>query len=71
MKSKRIHQGGRRTHAIAFDRGDEVVGELTEFARREKFSSSQFAAISVLGDLVLGRFNRGRESYKRIPIRER
>jgi hypothetical protein len=36
MKSKLIHDGGEKTYALDFDKGDEAASGLLRFARRER-----------------------------------
>jgi predicted DNA-binding protein with PD1-like motif len=70
MKSQVLSEGVERTFALIFDRGDEVVSELTRFAEREGLTASHFTAIGALSEATLGYFERDRKQYKRIPVRE-
>jgi predicted DNA-binding protein with PD1-like motif len=70
MKSKLIHEGAQKTFALVFDKGDEVVQELTRFAKQQKLDSSQLTAIGAFRSAVLGFFEREKKDYKRIPIDE-
>ncbi|HKY10156.1 MAG TPA: PPC domain-containing DNA-binding protein, partial [Candidatus Binatia bacterium] len=56
--------------AIVFDKGDEVVQKLTQFAKENKLAASHFTAIGAFESAVLGFFDRQRKDYRKIPINE-
>jgi predicted DNA-binding protein with PD1-like motif len=70
MRAKLLQASMPRTFVIAFDKGDEVVAGLMEFARRHDLGGSRFTAIGAFQDVMLGYFQADRKDYKRIPIRE-
>ena len=70
MRSKLLAQGESRTWALIFDRGDEIVEELTAFAKREELGAAHLSAIGALRDVTLGFFDPQRKEYRRIPVRE-
>ena len=70
MKSKLIHEGEQKTFAVIFDKGDEVVQELTQFAKQHDLTASHFTAIGALRNAVLGFFELASRDYKKIPIDE-
>jgi uncharacterized protein len=71
MKSKLIHEhGGQRTFALIFDKGDEVVSSLTDFAKKNGLGGSQISAIGAFKDVTLGYFDREKKDYKKIPVHE-
>ncbi len=71
MKAKRIHEdGGRRTFALVFDAGDEVVSGLTEFAGGNGLDAASFTAIGAFGTATLGYFDLEKSEYEKIPIHE-
>jgi predicted DNA-binding protein with PD1-like motif len=70
MKAKQINDEGRKTWAVVFDTGDEVVAGLTEFAKREGLAASQITAIGAFQDATLGYFDLEEKDYRRIPVRE-
>ena len=70
MKSKLIHEGEQKTFAVIFDKGDEVVQELTQFAKQHDLAASHFTAIGALRNAVLGFFELASRDYKKIPIDE-
>jgi predicted DNA-binding protein with PD1-like motif len=70
MKSKLLDATGQKTFALVFDKGDEVVGELTAFAKGERVRAAHFTAIGAFSEVTLGYFDRGRKDYKRMAIGE-
>jgi predicted DNA-binding protein with PD1-like motif len=71
MKSQRLHEvDGQRTFVLVFDKGDEVLAVLTDFARAQALSAAHFTAIGALSDATLGYFDRERKDYRPIPVRE-
>ena len=69
MRSKLL-QESPKNFALVFDKGDEVMAGLSDFAKRQRFSGSHFTAIGALSDVTLGYFDRARKDYKRIPLAE-
>ena len=67
MKSKQLDE---RTYALVFDKGDEVMSSLTEFAEQHRLTAAHFTAIGAFSDVTLGYFERDRKDYRRIPIGE-
>lgn len=71
MKSKLLHeQAGLKTFALIFEKGDEVVANLLDFARREKVHAASFQAIGAFERVTLGYFDWGAKDYRRIPVEE-
>ena len=71
MKAKLISdKPGDKTYALIFDKGDEVIGTLTSFAKENKLAASHLTAIGAFSSLVLGYFDRERKDYKKIPLNE-
>jgi predicted DNA-binding protein with PD1-like motif len=70
MKSRLLHDRGQKVFAVVFDKGEEVVAALTEFARRADLGASHFTVIGAFSDAVLGYFDRERRDYRRLPVRE-
>jgi len=62
--------GGEKTYAVVFAKGDEVLSGLTEFALREGLTAGYFTAIGALQRAQFGWFDRARQAYRHIPIRE-
>jgi predicted DNA-binding protein with PD1-like motif len=70
MKSKLLSNAPKKTWALVFDKGDEVIGGLKNFARENNLSASQFTAIGAFSELTLGFFVLEKKDYNHIPIRE-
>lgn len=70
MKTKLLYDQGEKTFAIVFDKGDEVISGLTEFAKRNNLGGSHFTAIGAFSDVVLGYFDWEKKDYKRISLKE-
>ncbi len=71
MREKVIYDHkGEKTYALIFEKGDEFMAGLTEFARRQGLMGSHFTAIGAFSDAVLGYFDRERKDYLRIPVGE-
>lgn len=70
MKFQVLAQGELQTFALIFDKGDEFVTALTEFAEKQKISGSHFTAIGAFRDVSLGYFDRQQKDYKKIPVEE-
>jgi uncharacterized protein len=70
MKSKLLDATGQKTFALVFDKGDEVVGELTRFATSERLGAAHFTAIGAFSEVTLGYFERARKEYKRMAVAE-
>ncbi len=70
MKSKLIHEGEQKTFALVFEKGDELVQELTAFAKERGLNASHFTAIGAFNNAVLGFFDREKKDYKKIPLNE-
>ena len=70
MKSKLIAEGTERVFALIFEKGDEVIANLTSFAKDHNLVACHFTAIGALQDAVLGYFDKNRKDYKKIPVKE-
>jgi predicted DNA-binding protein with PD1-like motif len=66
-----VHEvDGLKTYVLIFDRGDEVMRGLKEFAQRERLTASHFTAIGAFERATLGYFDWERKDYDRIPVDE-
>ncbi|MCA1716034.1 MAG: DNA-binding protein [Actinobacteria bacterium] len=70
MKAKLIHERGEKTFALVFDPGDEVMEELTNFAKENGLNAARFTAIGALSGATLGYFDMEKKEYEEIPIEE-
>jgi predicted DNA-binding protein with PD1-like motif len=49
--------GEERRHVLVFDKGDEVVASLLQFAKQEQLTAASFTAIGAFSDVTLGFFD--------------
>ncbi len=70
MKNKILVREPEKVFVLIFDKGEEVVGPLTSFARENGLAGSHFTAIGAFQDAVVGFFDRDRTDYRRIPFQE-
>jgi predicted DNA-binding protein with PD1-like motif len=70
MRSSLLLDRGERTFVVVFDKGDEVVEGLTDFAGRERLRASHLTAIGALRDVVLGYFDPAAREYRKLPLKE-
>jgi uncharacterized protein len=70
MRSKLLDATGQKTFAVVLDKGDEVVAELTAFAKAESMTAAHFTAIGAFSAVTLGYFDRASKKYLKIPVRE-
>lgn len=61
MQSQRTRYG----HAVRIEAGEEIVGALTEFARREGVRAAMISGLGALGECELGVFLPARREYVR------
>jgi len=45
MKFKLLNESGEKTFALIFEKGDEVIGALNQFAIEQRLLASHFTAI--------------------------
>jgi uncharacterized protein len=70
MKTKLLHAGEPRTHAVVFDTGDEVVEGLLEFAKQNGVEGAGFTAIGAFARATLAFFDLETKEYEEIPVDE-
>lgn len=70
MKSKLLNDAAEKTYALIFDKGDEVIAALTNFAAEKELGGAHFTAIGAFEKATLGYFDRERKEYSEIPIEE-
>lgn len=69
MKSKRL-QDSPATYALIFDRGDDPLSLLEQFAQHQNIDAAQFTGIGAFSEVTLLYFNRQRNDYRKIAVRE-
>jgi len=70
VRSETLHRNGEATFVLVFEKSDEVVEELTAFAKDYRLAGSHFTAIGGLSQVTLGFFDPRLKAYKRIPLHE-
>jgi predicted DNA-binding protein with PD1-like motif len=70
MKATVLDDTHEQTMALIFDKGDEVMGALTAFAKEHGLAAAHFTAIGAFSDVTLGYFDRTLKDYKKILVRE-
>jgi uncharacterized protein len=71
MRSRLIHsEGGEKIFVLVFDTGDEVVSEMTTFARENDLDAASITAIGAFSGATLGYFDIVRKEYEKIPLEE-
>jgi predicted DNA-binding protein with PD1-like motif len=71
MDSKLIHEeGGEKTFVLVFDTGDEVVSQITTFARENDLDAASITAIGAFSGATLGYFDIEKIEYEKIPLEE-
>ena len=70
MQFKVLEQAAQSTYAVIFDKGDEVIAGLGEFAQEKNLGGAHFTAIGAFREATLGYFDRTMKQYKKIPLGE-
>ncbi len=70
MQAKVLQEGSDKTFALIFDKGDEVIGVLTAFAKERTISAAHFTGIGAFRDVTLGYFDAAAKQYRKIPLHE-
>jgi predicted DNA-binding protein with PD1-like motif len=70
MRWQLLDATGEKTYVLILDKDDEVVAELTAFARAQRLAAAHFTAIGAFSEVTLGYFERDRRDYRKIPLRE-
>jgi predicted DNA-binding protein with PD1-like motif len=61
---------GKVVSGSIFDKGDEFMEGITQFAGEKRLGGSHFTAIGAFSGALLGYFDRNRKDYTKIPIDE-
>ena len=70
MRARIVEDADEVTYVAVCDPGDEVVAELTRFARAEDLQAAQITAVGAFEQAVVGWFDRAAQEYRRIPVAE-
>ena len=71
MHAKVVRRGAERTIGLVFEPGEEPIAALERYAEEQAPEPSRFAATGALEEVELGYFDRQRQAYREIAIRER
>jgi predicted DNA-binding protein with PD1-like motif len=69
MRAKLLNSQDQKTYAIIFDKGEEFVAGMQEFAQQHPGAAS-FTAIGAFSSATLGYFDRERMDYNQIAVGE-
>jgi predicted DNA-binding protein with PD1-like motif len=71
MRSRLIHsEGAEKTFVLVFDTEDEVVSEITAFARENDLDAASMTAIGAFSGATLGYFDVQKSEFEKIPVEE-
>lgn len=71
MRAKLLHESdGRRSFAIALERGEELMTALAGFARAEDVGAAELTAIGALESATLAYFDVETREYEEIEVAE-
>src|SRR5579871_6321341 len=71
MRSKLlVDSPSEKTWAVIFEKGEEAMGGLLEFAGKQSVRAGHFTAIGAFSKAVLGYFDWKTKQYRRIPVDE-
>lgn len=71
MNAKQVHEeGGEKTFVLMLESGDEVVSEITGFARENGLDAASLTAIGAFASATLGYFDIEKTEYEKIPVGE-
>ena len=68
MKPQTLTPNGGKLQALIFERGDEVMSLLTEFARKNNIRAARFTAIGAFQSATLAYFDWETKKYVDIPV---
>jgi predicted DNA-binding protein with PD1-like motif len=72
MKTKLLseNEGGEKTFALIYERGDECVAELRTFAHEWGLVAARVQGIGGFSDVTLAYFDRSTMQYQHIPLND-
>jgi predicted DNA-binding protein with PD1-like motif len=70
MKVTLLNEQGEKTYAVVFDKGEEFMAGMMEFAQRHGIGGSEITGVGGFSDATLGYFDRDRKDYLKIPVQE-
>jgi len=70
MQWKKLVSAEALAYVVILDPGDEAIGALSDFSRREGLSAAQVTAIGAFESATVGWYDRRRQQYRRIVVDE-
>jgi predicted DNA-binding protein with PD1-like motif len=71
MTFKKLHEeGGLSQYVLVFQKGDEPMSGLLDFARQHRITAARFSAIGAFSDAVVQYFDWETKEYQSIPLDE-
>ena len=70
MQWKLLNDDQEKVYAAIFDKGDEFIASLKQFARDKGLTGSYFTGVGAFRSIVLGYFMPDAKEYKEIPVEE-
>ncbi|MGN6561280.1 MAG: PPC domain-containing DNA-binding protein [Thermomicrobiales bacterium] len=70
MKAKLLQDQGEKIYAVVFDKDDECMAGLLQFATEKGLDSAELTAVGAFSRATLGYFDRQQKEYQKIPVEE-
>jgi len=68
MKTKTLSRNGGKTYALILETGDEVITELTRFARDHGIRAAHFTGLGAFSSALLAYFDWETKRYLDLPV---
>jgi predicted DNA-binding protein with PD1-like motif len=68
MRMRLLNEHGEKTFATVFEKGEEFMAGMLDFAKQQTLDAASFTAIGAFSSVTLGFFDRERMDYKKIPV---
>ena len=70
MNYTKIVDGPTKTYVLVFDVGDEVVAEISAFAKRESVTAARLTGIGAFSHATLAALNHDTKKYEAFPVNQ-
>jgi predicted DNA-binding protein with PD1-like motif len=70
MEYKLIEDGPQKIYSVSFDTGDEVLGNVLDFARENRCTAGHFSGVGAFCYSILGFFDWNEKDYRPFPVAE-